>query len=53
MKITVACDKYKGTLEAQEVCNIIKSAFKMVLPDSRISTYPIADGGEGSLDILL
>ena len=52
MKVLIAPDKFKGSLTAQEVCLAIESGIKKY--DSTIKTilYPLADGGEGTLDIL-
>lgn len=52
MKILVAPDKFKGSLSAMAVCNAIETGIKNVMPDSEIIKVPLADGGEGSLDIL-
>ncbi len=53
LKIVVACDKYKGSLSALEVCNTIAETIKEV--DSRIDvvTVPVADGGEGTVNTLV
>ncbi|XMB73054.1 glycerate kinase [Mycoplasmatota bacterium WC30] len=53
MKIVVAADKFKGTLNAVDVCNIIKKAFLSVFEDAIIDVAPVADGGEGTLDVFL
>lgn len=52
MKVLIAPDKFKGTLTAHEVCDAIEAGIKKF--DSSIQTFklPLADGGEGSLDIL-
>lgn len=52
MKILIAPDKFKGSLSAQEVCEAIEKGIKRF--DASIETikHPLADGGEGSLDIL-
>ncbi|TDD99809.1 glycerate kinase [Flavobacterium cellulosilyticum] len=52
MKILIAPDKFKGSLSAMEVCNAVESGIKKF--DSAIETikHPLADGGEGTLDIL-
>ncbi len=47
MKILVAPDSFKGTLTAQEVCDIIGQAFAETIKDSEIIKLPAADGGEG------
>jgi glycerate kinase len=53
MKILVASDKYKGSLSALDVCNIIKKAILSVRPDVEVVASPMADGGEGTVDTLV
>jgi glycerate kinase len=52
MKILIAPDKFKGSLNSQEVCNAIEEGIIEILPDTKITKLPLADGGEGSLDVL-
>jgi glycerate kinase len=52
MKILIAPDKFKGSLNSQEVCNAIEEGIIEILPDTKITKLPLADGGEGSLDII-
>lgn len=47
MKILIAPDSFKGTLTAQEVCDIIGQAFAETIKDIEITKLPAADGGEG------
>ena len=47
MNILIAPDSFKGTLTAQEVCDIIGSAFSDSIEDTKITKLPVADGGEG------
>lgn len=49
MKILIACDKFKGSLSAQEACEAIAAG----LPDHECELCPIADGGEGFVEALL
>lgn len=51
-KIIIAPDKFKGSLSASEVCAAIRRGIQRVLPEAIIIEHPLADGGEGSLDIL-
>ena len=53
MKILVAPDKFKGSLTAMEVCHAIKKGIHEVMPNADIKLIPMADGGEGSLDVLI
>lgn len=52
MRVVIAPDKFKGSLSAVAVCEAIKSGIQQW--DSTIETilHPLADGGEGTLDIL-
>lgn len=52
MKILIAPDKFKGSLTSQEVCNAVEEGVIEILPDTTITKIPVADGGEGSLDII-
>ena len=47
MNILIAPDSFKGTLTAQEVCDIIGQAFTDNINDAKITKLPAADGGEG------
>jgi len=52
MKILIACDKYKGSLSAGAVCNTIKNALESKYPDYSCKSIPMADGGDGTLEVL-
>jgi glycerate kinase len=52
MKIIVAPDSYKGCLTAREVAGSIGHAIRESCPDAEIITIPLADGGEGTVEIL-
>ena len=47
MKILIAPDSFKGTLTANEVCDIIGQAFADTVKNAEITKLPAADGGEG------
>lgn len=53
MRIIVACDKFKDSLDAAAVCDAITAGVRSARPDAAIDCVPMADGGEGTLDILL
>lgn len=53
LNILIAPDSFKETLEAKEVCEIIKKSFQKVFKTSKIKTFPLADGGEGSVKSLV
>ncbi len=52
VKILVAPDKFKGSLTAQEACDIISNVLLEKYPDASITTVPLADGGEGTSEVL-
>ncbi len=52
MKILVAPDKFKGSLTAIEVCGAIKSGLLQTEPGHQITAIPMADGGEGTCELL-
>jgi glycerate kinase len=53
MKILLAPDKFRGSLDAQQVCEAMTEGIRMVSPQIEIVSLPMADGGEGTLDLLL
>lgn len=52
MRVLIAPDKFKGSLSAMEVCNAIEDGIKKANPLIETLKHPLADGGEGTLDIL-
>lgn len=52
MKILIAPDKFKGSLTAREVCEIVQSELLKKFPGAEIVSVPLADGGEGTCDLL-
>lgn len=48
MKILIAPDKFRGSLEADQVCEAMAAGVRMVYPDASVVTIPLADGGEGT-----
>ncbi|MBX2946730.1 MAG: glycerate kinase [Cyclobacteriaceae bacterium] len=53
MNILIAPDKFKGTLTASQVCNAIEAGLNKSGKEFRIRKFPLADGGDGTLDIFL
>ncbi|PUA17655.1 glycerate kinase [Glaciimonas sp. PCH181] len=51
--IVIAPDSFKGSLSASEVALAIESGIRRVLPNAEIRRFPMADGGEGTLDAML
>src|SRR5476651_2165264 len=52
MRILVAPDKFKGSLGAREVADNIAAGLRDILPDAAIEIVPVADGGEGTADVI-
>ncbi len=52
MKILIAPDKFKGTLNALEVAQNIAKGLLDVLPDAEIEVVPMADGGDGTTEAI-
>lgn len=48
MRILIAPDKFKQSLDATQVAACIREGFAAVFPDAEFDTSPIADGGEGT-----
>lgn len=53
MNILIAPDKFKGTLTAAEVCEAIERGLIRSGIKANIRKLPLADGGEGTLEIFL
>jgi len=53
MRILIASDKYKGSLSAREVAEILREVLTKGLPDCEIDLCPIADGGEGTTEAMV
>lgn len=53
MKIVIAPDSFKDCLPAVAVCAAMAAGAQEALPGATIVTVPMADGGEGTLDVLL
>jgi len=52
MNILIAPDKFKGTLNSYEVASAIARGIKKNMPGSKTVIFPMADGGEGTVDAL-
>lgn len=52
MKILIAPDKFKGSLSAREVAENIELGLRSVLRDAEIAIAPMADGGEGTAEVI-
>ena len=52
MKIVLAPDKFKGSLTGMQFCAAVEKGVKKVLPNAEIIKLPLADGGDGTIEIL-
>ncbi len=53
MKIVIAPQAFKGTLSALEAAHAIQRGVLAVFPDAITCLVPVADGGDGTLDVLM
>ncbi len=52
MRILIAPDKFKGTLSAREVAENIAAGLRDIVADAKIDIVPMADGGEGTAEVI-
>jgi len=52
MKVVIAIDSLKGSLSSLEAGEAIKDGILKVKPDAEVITRPLADGGEGTVEVL-
>jgi glycerate kinase len=52
MNIVIAIDSFKGSLSSIEAGNITAAAIHDILPEAHTQVFPLADGGEGTVDAL-
>src|SRR5438067_10893501 len=52
MRILLAPDKFKGSLSARQVAENIAFGIRDVIPDAQIEIAPVADGGEGTAEVI-
>jgi glycerate kinase len=52
MRILIAPDKFKGSLSAWDVADNIATGLREVLPEAKIDIVPMADGGEGTAEVI-
>ena len=53
MKIIIAPQAFKGALDAKSVATNIETGIKKANPKLQTICFPIADGGDGTLDVLV
>ena len=52
-KVVVAPDSFKGCLTAREVAHTVASALRDRHPEWEVVEFPLADGGEGTVDVVI
>ena len=52
MNIVIAIDSFKGSLSSIEAGNTTADAIQAILPNANTQVFPLADGGEGTVDAL-
>src|SRR2546423_14468065 len=52
MRVLVAPDKFKSSLSAPQVAENIALGIRDVIPDAQIEIAPVADGGEGTAEVI-
>ncbi|MBT9188131.1 glycerate kinase [Zobellia russellii] len=52
MKFIIAPDKFKGSLTGFEFCDAVEEGLKKVFNDAEILKMPLADGGDGTIDVV-
>ncbi len=52
-KIIIACDSFKGSLSSAEVAAAAAKGIRRELPVAEIIEVPVADGGEGTMSMLV
>lgn len=53
MKVLICPDKFKDCLHAAEVAGHIRAGILKAIPDAECQLLPMADGGEGTLEVLV
>ena len=52
MKILIAPDKFKGSIDSITLCKLIQQEIAAIHPDAEVESYPMADGGDGYSSII-
>ena len=53
MRVRIAPDKFRGTLSAAEAARAVATGWHRARPRDELEELPLADGGEGTLDVLV
>ena len=52
MKIVIAMDSFKGSLTSLEAGEAVAEGIRAVDPGTELQVCPLADGGEGTVEVL-
>lgn len=52
MKVIIAPDSFKGTLSSPQAAELMKKGVLRAIPDAQCVLMPMADGGEGTFEVL-
>lgn len=52
MRFLFAPDSFKGSLTAGEICRLLEQQARLAFPHCQTLSLPMADGGEGTMEIL-
>jgi glycerate kinase len=50
LRVVIAPDSFKGTVSARDAARALAEGWRSVRPDDELLPFPMADGGEGTLD---
>lgn len=53
MKIVIAMDSFKGSMSSMAAGNAAAFGIKRVYPEAEVKVFPLADGGEGSSEVII
>lgn len=53
MRFLIAPDAFKGTLKAAQAAEAMAAGIRHIIPSAEIESLPLADGGEGTMDVLI
>lgn len=53
MNIIISPDSFKGTLSAKQAAHAMAEGIHSVFPEATCTLLPVADGGEGTLEVLV
>ncbi|MGO5131887.1 glycerate kinase family protein [Mitsuokella jalaludinii] len=52
MKTVIAIDSFKGCISSMEAGKVLQQAIRSVYPEDTTVVFPLADGGEGTVDAM-